>query len=76
MQAKSIAEQARGNIFMYRVGMSQSIGDVKVAVAINKYIETMCGIFTLIISGVNPIAQTNSEIKDIIRNCKKITCNT
>jgi hypothetical protein len=68
MQAKSIAAQARENIFMYRVGISQSVGDVKLAIAINKYIETMCGIFTLIVSGVNPIASSNSEIKDIIKN--------
>jgi hypothetical protein len=66
LQAKSIAEQARDNIFMYKVGMSQSIGDVKLAVAINKYIETMCCIFTLIVSGINPIVKNNKDIKNVI----------
>jgi hypothetical protein len=65
--ARSIAEQARDNIFMYRVGISQSVGDVKLAVAINKYIEIMCCLFTLIVSGVNPIAGSNDEIKNIIK---------
>jgi hypothetical protein len=74
--AKSIAEQARNNIFMYKVGISQSIGDVKLAVAINKYIETMCGIFTLIVSGINPIATKNSEIKDIIKSISAESFNT
>jgi hypothetical protein len=68
VQAKSIAEAARGNIFLYKVGMSQSVGDVKVAVAINKYIETMCGVFTLIVSGINPIANKNDDIKGIIKS--------
>jgi hypothetical protein len=68
MEAKSIAAQARNNIFMYRVGLSQSIGDVKTAVALNKYIETMCSIFTLIVSGINPIAKNNTEIREVIKS--------
>jgi hypothetical protein len=52
---------------MYRVGMSQSVGDVKLAIAINKYIETMCCIFTMIVSGINPIAKSNDDIKGIIK---------
>jgi hypothetical protein len=68
MEAKSIAAQARNNIFMYRVGLSQSIGDVKTAVALNKYIETMCSIFTLIVSGINPIAKNNTEIQNVIKS--------
>jgi hypothetical protein len=67
IQAKSIAEMARDNIFLYKVGISQSVGDVKVAIAINKYIETMCGIFTLIVSGLNPLANKNDEIHDVIK---------
>jgi hypothetical protein len=67
IQAKSIAEMARDNIFLYKVGISQSVGDVKVAIAINKYIETMCGIFTLIVSGINPLANKNDEIHDVIK---------
>jgi hypothetical protein len=68
MEAKSIAAQARNNIFMYRVGLSQSIGDVKTAVALNKYIETMCSIFTLIVSGINPIAKNNTDVRDVIKS--------
>jgi hypothetical protein len=68
MEAKSIAGRARDNIFMYRVGISQSIGDVKLAVAINKYIETMCCIFTMVVSGINPMAKNNEELKDIIKS--------
>jgi hypothetical protein len=66
-QAKSIAAQARENIFMYRVAISQSVGDVKLAIAINKYIETMCCIFTMIVSGINPLVKNNDELKDIIK---------
>jgi hypothetical protein len=68
MEAKSIAAQARSNIFMYRVALSSSIGDVNVAIAINKYIEMMNGVFTLIVSGLNVIAKDNSELKNIIKS--------
>ena len=66
-EAKSIAAQARDNIFMYRVVISASIGDVNLAIAINKYIERMCAMFTVIVSGVNAIAKDNNEIKNIIK---------
>jgi hypothetical protein len=67
MEAKSIAAQARENIFMYRVGISQSVGDINLAIAINKYIETMCCIFTMIVSGINPVIKNNAELKDVIK---------
>jgi predicted transcriptional regulator len=63
IEARSIAAQARDNIFMYRVGMSQSVGDIKLAMAINKYIESMCCVFTLIVSGINPIVKNNALLE-------------
>lgn len=64
--AKSIAEQAKRSIMMYKVLESASIGQVPLASDIGKYLESMYGIFTMIMLGYNPMAANNSDVSDII----------
>jgi hypothetical protein len=66
--AKSIASQARNNIFLYPVMLSSSIGNVELAANITKYIEIMNGVFTMIVSGLNAVANDNDDVKNVIKS--------
>ena len=65
-RVQSIAEKARRSVMMYKVLMSAGIRDAQLASYINKYLENMYAIFTLITLGYNPVASDNSGINSIV----------
>lgn len=65
-RVQSIAEKARRSVMMYKVLMSAGIRDAQLAGYINKYLENMYSIFTLITLGYNPVANDNNGINSIV----------
>lgn len=65
-RVQSIAEKARRSVMMYKVLMSAGIRDAQLAGYINKYLENMYSIFTLITLGYNPVANDNKGINSIV----------
>lgn len=63
----SIAEKAKKSVMMYKVWVSSSIREAKLASQINKWLENMYAIFTLMVLGYNPMASNNGEIGNIIQ---------
>lgn len=62
----SIAEKSRKSVMMYKVWMSASIRETELAKDINKWLENMYSIFTMLILGYNPMAKDNTELHGII----------
>ena len=65
-RVQSIAEKAKRSVMMYKVLMSASVRDAQLAGYINKYLENMYSIFTLITLGYNPVANDNNGINSIV----------
>ena len=64
--AMSIAEKARKSVMMYKVWMSAGIRETELARDINKWLENMYSIFTMLVLGYNPIARDNADVKNIV----------
>ena len=62
----SIAEKSKKSIMMYKVWMSASIRETETAMQINKWLENMYGVFTMLVLGFNPTAGSNNELNDIV----------
>ena len=62
----SIAEKAKKSIMMYKVWMSASVRETELAQNINKWLEGMYSIFTMLVLGFNPIARDNNELKNVV----------
>ena len=61
-QATSISQLAKKSVMLYPVIMSASVGDVKIASDITKYLEIQYGIFTLLALGISTdISSTKAE---------------
>ena len=62
----SIAEKAKKSIMMYKVWMSASVRETELAQNINKWLEGMYSIFTMLVLGFNPLARDNDELKNVV----------
>jgi len=62
----SISEKARKSVMMYKVWMSASIRETDLAQHINKWLENMYSIFTMLVLGFNPMAKDNDDVRSII----------
>ena len=63
----SIAEKAKKSVMMYKVWISSGIREAKLASQINKWLENMYAIFTMMVLGYNPMASNNDEISRIVQ---------
>ena len=68
MAVMSIAEKSKRSIMMYKVWMSASIRETELALQINKWLESMYGVFTMLVLGFNPMANSNDDVKQIINS--------
>lgn len=68
LSALSIAEQAKKMILMYKLMVSSSIQEIKLASDISKYLESMYALFTLMVLGFNPLSKEDKEGLNSILN--------